>query len=225
MLGYPGLDGVSRKQMGRQRSLVLTITRGKIKGIQLSDSRSMGRRCITGPHDETIADWSYSFVSYLVSWIVYGNMLPQMDAFNKGFFTVISPGHVCSLRPSTLRAILEGSATLDIKELRRVTHYDGYCDCDAYIQSFWTIVEGWPEAKQKQLIKFVTAVERFPAAGLEAGNFHFSINRVWISEPKVLPTSSTCFGVLYLPMYPDSETLERKLSIALEAGLGGFGAY
>ena len=40
---------------------------------------------------------------------------------------------------------------------------------------------------------------------------------------ELLPTSSTCFGTLYLPRYKDEETLERKLGIALEFGGVGFG--
>ena len=39
----------------------------------------------------------------------------------------------------------------------------------------------------------------------------------------LLPTSSTCFGTLYLPRYKDEQTLERKLGIALEFGGEGFG--
>ena len=42
-------------------------------------------------------------------------------------------------------------------------------------------------------------------------------------DVQMLPTSSTCFGTLYLPRYKDEATLERKLSIALEFGGVGFG--
>lgn len=42
-------------------------------------------------------------------------------------------------------------------------------------------------------------------------------------DVQMLPTSSTCFGTLYLPRYKDEETLERKLTIALEFGGIGFG--
>jgi hypothetical protein len=45
----------------------------------------------------------------------------------------------------------------------------------------------------------------------------------WGTETELLPTSSTCFGTLYLPRYKDEETLERKLGIALEFGGVGFG--
>ena len=42
-------------------------------------------------------------------------------------------------------------------------------------------------------------------------------------DVQLLPTSSTCFGTLYLPRYKDEATLERKLGIALEFGGVGFG--
>lgn len=42
-------------------------------------------------------------------------------------------------------------------------------------------------------------------------------------DVQLLPTSSTCFGTLYLPRYRDEATLERKLGIALEFGGVGFG--
>jgi len=45
----------------------------------------------------------------------------------------------------------------------------------------------------------------------------------WGTETELLPTSSTCFGTLYLPRYKDEATLERKLGVALEFGGVGFG--
>ena len=90
----------------------------------------------------------------------------------------------------------------------------------------------WPAEKQKALLKFVTAAERIPVTGASALTFrvqqsvpsHRSVGAGAGEEAvQLLPTSSTCFGTLYLPRYKDEETLERKLGIALEFGGVGFG--
>lgn len=149
-------------------------------------------------------------------------MLPQWRAFKDGFLTVIEPTSLRMLSAYYFRDILEGSEELNIAELRAATVYDEpYNDETPYIQAFWRLVSSWPKDKQKQLVKFVTAAERIPAAG--ASSLQFKIQGPMHERIDALPTSSTCFGVLTLPEYPDVETLDKKLTLALEFGLEGFG--
>ena len=155
-------------------------------------------------------------------WLIFGSAFPQWQAFKAGFFTVIDQHSIKMLPCATFCDILEGSNHVDIDELREATQYDEpYTDSTPYIKMFWELVSSWPEEKQKQLVKFVTAAERVPAGG--AGRLTFKIQGPMHEAFDELPTSSTCFGVLTLPEYADMETLDKKLSIAFEFGLEGFG--
>jgi hypothetical protein len=125
------------------------------------------------------------------------------------------------LSPEYMRTIMQGSKDLDIDELRKATVYQGYSPKQKYIRDFWRLVSSWREEKQKRLVKFVTAAERIPAGG--ASQLTFRIEKDGREDLESLPTSSTCFGTLVLPQYPNVETLDRKLTVALELGLEGFG--
>ena len=161
------------------------------------------------------------YVAQYAWWLVQGSVAPQLDAFRRGFYRVVDIHALSLFTPSSLRAFMEGSSSLDIEELRNATKYDGYETKSKYIHTFWRIVSSWPESKQKQLLKFVTAAKRIPIGG--ASNLTFVIKKTVPEDLEHLPTSSTCFGTLYLPRYANAEALEEKLSRAIEYGLEGFG--
>ncbi len=50
----------------------------------------------------------------------------------------------------------------------------------------------------------------------------FTIQHTPYTEARALPTSSTCFNLLKLPLFPDSATLERCLLLAIRFGAEGF---
>ena len=254
----------------------------------------------TSEEDELTPSNVPSYISDYTLFLTTLSIYPQLHAFKRGFRTLLgsshlttnqaSPHHLLPLTPHTLRSTLQGSPHLDLSALRRATQYKNYDGNDLYIQSFWKVVGGWGEEKQKALLKFVTAAERVPVTG--AGALTFRVQRSgggagagrpeqgredeqgaeaegfddgqggfegggdgdlhgesggdggdanggwglhggagrgrragggWGTETELLPTSSTCFGTLYLPRYKDEATLERKLGVALEFGGVGFG--
>ena len=162
-----------------------------------------------------------NYVTFYAQWLSWRSVAPQFCAFRKGFRTTIDADSTRFLSLEALRNIVEGDKHLDINALMRGTEYENYDPNSRYIRNFWRLVTSWPEEKQRQLLKFVTAIERMPAGG--ARNFAFKIERPRPDEPDKLPTSSTCFRTLYLPKYPSTEVLDKKLSLAFEYGLEGFG--
>ena len=174
----------------------------------------------TQPEELTTANKEI-YVQKYVDWLIQGSIVPQLDAFVKGFCSVLSYSPMGMLSPRDLRAIVEGSSRLDMNDLRRATTYVDYDANSKYMKGFWRLVTAWPEEKQKQLLKFVTAIERVPAGG--AGTFSFKIERPKPENTDQLPTSSTCFRTLFLPKYPSMEVLDKKLTLAFEYGLEGFG--
>ena len=163
----------------------------------------------------------HDYVKFFKRWLAWGSVASQLHAFTKGFHTIIPRHTIAFLTIEQLRTIAEGMSSFSIESLQRCTEYENYDPNSRYIRSFWRLVTSWPEEKQRQLIKFVTAIERMPANG--ASDFKWKIERPSPDEPWKLPTSSTCFRTLYLPKYPSAEVLERKLSVAFEYGLEGFG--
>jgi hypothetical protein len=174
-----------------------------------------------------IATYTADYVHWLHTLSVY----PQQSAFKNGFHALIPIHHLQIFTPRTLSHTLEGSSTIDLPALRAATKYTHYTPAEPYIATFWRILARWPPSKQKSLLKFVTAAERWPITGV--GSLTFKIEEMSgysmagddgeDEDAMLLPTSSTCFGTLYLPRYKDEETLERKLGIALEFGGEGFG--
>ena len=170
------------------------------------------------------------YVAIYADWLTTISVEPQLKAFKRGFHTILPEHTTAFLSAPQLRSIAEGSTSFSLEDLQAATTYEGFDPSSRYIKNFWRILSTWPEEKQKQLLKFVTAVERLPAGG--AKNFGFKIERARHNEvdgeevkdkEEKLPTSSTCFRTLFLPKYSSSEVLEKKLSLALEFGSEGFG--
>ncbi|KAK3115691.1 hypothetical protein LTR53_004707 [Teratosphaeriaceae sp. CCFEE 6253] len=184
-------------------------------GIRFVQSRDLKTPVVTANNKE-------KYAHEYASWLTSGAVAPQLDAFHRGFLRVVDRHSLSVLvTPQNLRALVEGSTNLDVEELRKATRYDGFDPDSKYIAGFWRMLKGWPEAKQRQLLKFVTAAERMPMGG--PGHLTFVIQRAQPLTTEYLPTTSTCFGTLQLPHYPSVAILDQKLSLAIKYGLEGFG--
>ena len=149
------------------------------------------------PADITPAN-KHDYVKAYTTWLTYASVAAQWHLFLTGFHRVLPTPHLTIFTPRQLQSIIEGTRTISIPDLRAATEYEGYNPHSTYIHTFWSVVAAWPAEKQKQLLKFVTAAERVPAGG--AGNVTFKVSRVGHpGAEEGLPTSSTCFGTLYLP--------------------------
>ncbi|KAK3075036.1 hypothetical protein LTR53_002007 [Teratosphaeriaceae sp. CCFEE 6253] len=184
-------------------------------GIRFVQSRDLKTPAVTASNKE-------KYAHEYASWLTSGAVAPQLDAFHRDFLRVVDRHSLSVLvTPQNLRALVEGSTNLDVEELRKATRYDGFDPDSKYIAGFWRMLKGWPDAKQRQLLKFVTAAERMPMGG--PGHLTFVIQRAQPLTTEYLPTTSTCFGTLQLPHYPSVAILDQKLSLAIKYGLEGFG--
>lgn len=179
-----------------------------------------------------------TYTTSYTHWLHTLSVHPQQTAFKRGFHALIPPHHLRIFTPRTLSNTLEGTSTLDLAALRSATKYSHFTPDEPYINSFWRVLARWPAEKQRALLKFVTAAERWPVSGVGSLTFRIEeardLNAIGESGGGDggrdgggnwgrLPTSSTCFGTLSLPRYKDEETLEGKLTAALEFGGVGFG--
>lgn len=155
-----------------------------------------------------------AFVRDYIHFLTYASIAPQLHAFSRGFLTCIHPKSLSLFTPLSLRNLIEGSQHISIPSLRRIAKYeDGYTATHATIRDFWAVLESYDQQDARRLLEFVTASDRVPVTGYESITFH--VVRVGGGESGVLPTSSTCFGKLYLPEYVDGEVMRRKLGVAM----------
>lgn len=158
------------------------------------------------------------FVSDYISFLTHHSISPQLSAFRKGFQTCLHPRSLHLFTPTTFRALIEGSQTISIPSLRRCAKYSGgYSATHPIITTFWGIVEQYSQDDCRRLLEFVTASDRVPVTGYESITFCV----VRVAGGEALPTSSTCFGKLYLPEYDGGEGLMgRKLEVAIRNAKG-----
>jgi hypothetical protein len=158
------------------------------------------------------------YVNSYVRKLTYGSVYPQLMAFLKGFHTCIHPSSLHLFTPSSLRSLIEGTQHISIPHLRRCAKYeDGYTATHSTIRTFWSIVEHYSQEDCRHLLEFVTASDRVPVTGYESIIFH--IVRIG-GAPGALPSSSTCFGKLYLPEYGNKTIMEGKLGLAIRNSKG-----
>lgn len=159
------------------------------------------------------------YVDDYVEWLTHKSVKQQLEAFTRGFHTCLHRTSLSFFTPSTLRSLVEGSPVISIPLLRtQAVRYEApYHATHPTIQDFWAVVEEYDDEEKKGLLEFVTANERIPITGYDS--VKFEIIRIG-GDTESLPTSSTCFGKLWLPEYSGREKLRKKLGIAIRNSEG-----
>lgn len=160
----------------------------------------------------TIAN-RHQFVQDYIYWLVIRSVAPQLEAFRKGFLTCLELKTLQVLTPDLLKLIVEGSGEVDVEELKKIAIYEDYKAGQAYIRDFWRVVQEFDMEDRRKLLAFVTASPRVPASGYNSMQFTIVSDGVHMDR---LPSSSTCAGILYLPVYPSREILKEKLLLAIQ---------
>ncbi|VDI24269.1 Hypothetical predicted protein, partial [Mytilus galloprovincialis] len=158
------------------------------------------------------------YVQLYVDWVLNRSIYPQFQAFYHGFHSVCASNALIMLRPQEVEMLVCGNPNLDMKELKKVTVYDGYSSNDPAIKNFWDILFSFPLDLQKKFLLFTTGSDRIPIGGMS--EMQFKISRV--SGSDLLPMAHTCFNQLVLPGYKSKKSLRQKLLTAIE-NAEGFG--
>ncbi|CAM9423866.1 unnamed protein product [Scytosiphon promiscuus] len=160
------------------------------------------------------ADNKEEYLELYAQFLLMNAVSRQFDRFKQGFLRVMSGASTMSLlRAEELEVLVTGTPELDFKQLAEATEYEGGYDKDhPTMLAFWGAVEDMPPEEQKRLLMFVTGSKKAPLGGL--GKLSFKIQRAG-PDTDHLPTSHTCFNVLMLPEYSDTEKLTRLLKIAI----------
>ena len=170
----------------------------------------------------------------------------QIRAFNRGFYSIISQEWLeLFTPPEVMRLIAGDNSPLDLKDLRKHTHYyGGFHDAHRVINWLWDILEKDFSSKERaSFLKFVTSCSKPPLLGFQHLEPPFSIRCVEVGDDdddgdtigsvmrgflalrrrdpvNRLPTASTCFNLLKLPNYQKKSTLRDKLRYAVTSNTG-----
>ncbi|XP_078139122.1 putative E3 ubiquitin-protein ligase HERC3 [Centroberyx gerrardi] len=143
------------------------------------------------------------------------------EEFRRGFFTVCDLDVVKLLRPEELKGLLVGKETYDWAKLKQNTVYEGgYHGRHPTILMFWEVFEELTEDQKKAFLLFVTGFARVPILGMD--QVRMTVRVQYCSSQQYFPESLTCHSILDLPIYSTKETMQARLTEALNHNRGFF---
>ncbi|VDO00441.1 unnamed protein product [Rodentolepis nana] len=153
---------------------------------------------------------------------------PQLNAFLKGFYSIISKSWINIFNEQELELLISGLPKIDLEDLRSNTCYNKYELTAPQILWFWKAMESFEEEDRARFIQFVTGTSRVPLGGFKNlegmhGPTKFTISRASISSTSHLPSAHTCFNTLELPAYTSYEQLRDRLLTAIRECSEGYG--
>ena len=177
------------------------------------------------------------YVEAVVEYRTRTRVLQQSQAFMQGLQEIIPHDLIKLFDERELELLIGGTSEIDTCVLYRLPHfscaerifcsndwiqytdYRGYEKTDKVIEWFWQCIRSWPPDRQSRLLQFATGTSRVPVNGFKDlqgsdGPRRFTIDKS--GDPTQLPRSHTCFNRIELPPYEDYESLEKKLTYAIE---------
>jgi len=106
-----------------------------------------------------------------------------------------------------MEMILNGPSSIDVKDWKQFTVYEGLKKNDNNARWFWEVVETYDQSNLKNLLHYCTGSVRVPILGfkyLESNRGEirpFTIRQVEYNSGNPYPKSHTCFNRLELPLY------------------------
>jgi hypothetical protein len=135
---------------------------GRLKPVEVDRNGSMP---VTGKNRA-------EYVANYLRWMCKETVFDQLDAFTRGFKTVIDDASLALLQSEMLQKVAEGNQEIDIDILETVTRYEaGYTWDHPVMTWFWEIIKEESVDRHKALLSFVTAVDRAPVHGIESIQF------------------------------------------------------
>ncbi|KAF8631033.1 hypothetical protein AX15_002644 [Amanita polypyramis BW_CC] len=165
------------------------------------------------------------YVEAVVEYRILKRVKQQFSSFMEGLLELIPRDLLNVFDERELELLIVGMSEIDMDDWSKFTDYRGYEKTDKVIEWFWQCIRSWPDEKKARLLQFTTGTSRVPVNGFKDlqgsdGPRRFTIEKS--GDPSGLPRSHTCFNRLDLPPYEDYESLESKLSFAIEE-TEGFG--
>ncbi|KAG6377151.1 hypothetical protein JVT61DRAFT_1203 [Boletus reticuloceps] len=178
-----------------------------------------------GAHIAVTEENKKEYVEAVVEYRTKTRIREQSTALLNGFRELIPSELIDVFDERELELLIGGMSEIDTDDWISYTDYRGYEKTDQVIEWFWQCIRSWPTERKARLLQFATGTSRVPVNGFKDlqgsdGPRRFTIDKS--GDPSQLPRSHTCFNRIELPPYEDYESLERKLTYAIEE-TEGFG--
>ncbi|KAF2461315.1 hypothetical protein BDY21DRAFT_331779 [Lineolata rhizophorae] len=163
------------------------------------------------------------YVDLITEWRIQKRVEEQFNAFVSGFHELIPSDLVNVFDERELELLIGGIADIDVDDWKKHTDYRGYTESDEVIVNFWKCIRSWDAEQKSRLLQFATGTSRIPVNGFKDlqgsdGPRRFTIEKA--GEVTQLPKAHTCFNRLDLPPYKTFDTLNQKLTTAVEETVG-----
>ncbi|XBH92852.1 hypothetical protein VPH35_083895 [Triticum aestivum] len=156
------------------------------------------------------------YIDLLIKNIFVDSISEQLANFAKGFGDILANPKLREVFFGCLdledfdRMLGGSNNTINLKDWRSHTQYNGYKEKDRHVNWFWKAVESMTVEQQRQLLFFWTSVKYLPSEGFGGLSSKLYIYKTTESADH-LPSSHTCFYRLCLPPYPSLKVMQSQL--------------
>ncbi|KAF7066131.1 hypothetical protein CFC21_072164 [Triticum aestivum] len=156
------------------------------------------------------------YIDLLIKNIFVDSISDQLANFARGFGDILANPKLREVFFGCLdledfdRMLGGSNNTINLKDWRSHTQYNGYKEKDRHVNWFWKAVESMPVEQQRQLLFFWTSVKYLPSEGFGGLSSKLYIYKTTESADH-LPSSHTCFYRLCLPAYPSLKVMQSQL--------------
>ena len=139
---------------------------------------------------------------------------------------MVPPSALSDLTAEDLRLLLNGTSTIDPKQLSTFTNFIDETGGDdpekikKFKRSFWTVVEKMSQKELQDLMYFWTGSPSVPAS--EEGFQPMPSITLRPADDNYFPSANTCISRLYIPLYSSKSQLKLKLLQAIQVKSFGF---
>ena len=223
---YKGLLSLKNCAPEEVEALGLTFTVDDLMGSEEHKEVVERELMPNGANMPVTAENRLIYIDRMSRYRLQGQSQQQTNAFLRGLGSIIQPSWLNMFNQSELQTLVGGAqAEIDVEDLRRNTVYGGTYSIGTdglehpSVQLFWKVLQKFPDADRRAVLKFVTSTPRGPLLGFGSLNPRFSIRDSGQDENR-FPTTSTCVNLLKLPMYQTERALREKLLAAVNSGAG-----
>jgi E3 ubiquitin-protein ligase HUWE1 len=173
---------------------------------------------------EVTAENVDEYIALMVDYKLEGECAQQLNAFLRGFHSLIGKKEIAMFRPEELGMLISGVQEIDPDEFEEHVEYEGeYSRNHEVIRMFFDVFRELSNEEKGKILAFVTGACRVPAEGFasyEWSGHPFTIHPH--GSPDHMPHAQTCFRRLGLPPYQTKEIMKEKLLLALNMDSDGF---
>jgi E3 ubiquitin-protein ligase HUWE1 len=165
-------------------------------------------------HNVTLANRA-ALVSRAVNGLIPAAVQEHFNAIRGGFEEVI-PLRLMNriVDAEDFRTIVLGNPVISVEDLIANVQLRGFTHDSPQIRWLWNLLHTFSQDEMKNFLRFVTSSTQLPIGGFANLPRPLTID---VRNSAGLPTSSTCFYQLHLPMYTTEEDLHRSVRIAIES--------